>query len=71
MTRRPDFVSQSRERLWRLALQVETRKLQEAFSRRREERFSRPGGAARQFKPAGTPHTRRNLVEMKNTDVDL
>ncbi|XP_056868006.1 mucin-19 isoform X2 [Takifugu flavidus] len=52
--RRPDFISQSRQRLQRLALQAEERKLQEEFSRRREEHLSRPGGAPRQLKPAGT-----------------
>ncbi|CAF92779.1 unnamed protein product, partial [Tetraodon nigroviridis] len=51
--RRPDFLSQSRQRLRRLALQVEARKLQEVLSRRREERYGRPGGAARQLQPAG------------------
>lgn len=56
-TRRPDFISESRQRLQHLALQVEERKLQEEFSRRREEHLSRPGGAPRQLKPAGTPHT--------------
>lgn len=63
MTRRPDFISQSRQRLRRLALQVEARKLQEVFSRRREERFGRPGGAARQLRPAGTPHA---TIKIKN-----
>lgn len=67
MTRRPDFISQSRQRLRRLALQVEARKLQEVFSRRREERFSRPGGAARQLQPAGTLLAGgEKLVEMKS-----
>lgn len=57
-TRRPDFICQSRQRLKRLALQVEERKLQEVFIRRTEEHFSRPGGAAGQPKPAGTPNRR-------------
>lgn len=56
--RRPDFLSQSRQRLRRLALQVEARKLQEVLSRRREERYGRPGGAARQLQPAGTARSR-------------
>lgn len=53
--RRPYFISESRQRLRRLAQRVEARKLQEVFSSRRAERFSRPGGAARQLHPAGTP----------------
>lgn len=52
--RRPDFISQSRQRVERLALQAEERRLQEVFSREREELFSRPGGAGRLPKPAGT-----------------
>lgn len=54
-TRRPEFICQSRQRLQRLALQVEERKLQEEFSRWREEPPSRPGGALEP--PPGTPHT--------------
>lgn len=51
--RRPDFISESRQRLRRLAQQVEARKLQEVLGRRREERFGRPGGAAQQLHPPG------------------
>lgn len=51
--RRPDFISESRQRLRRLAQQVEARKMQEALSRRREERLGRPGGAAPQLHPPG------------------
>ncbi|XP_068194203.1 streptococcal hemagglutinin [Antennarius striatus] len=54
-TRRPEFISQSRRRLERLALLAEERKLQEVFSRENEERFSRPRGP----KPAGTALLRR------------
>ncbi len=52
--RRPEFISQSRQRVKRLALQVEERKLQEVFSRERDELFSRPGGPGRLPRPAGT-----------------
>lgn len=52
--RRPEFISQSRQRVKRLARQAEERKLQEVFSREREELFSRPGGPGRLPKPAGT-----------------
>lgn len=52
--RRPEFISQSRQRVKRLARQMEERKLQEVFSREREELFSRPGGPGRLPKPAGT-----------------
>lgn len=54
MTCRPKFISQSMQRVKRLALQVEERRLQEVFSREREELFSRPGGPGRLPKPAGT-----------------
>ncbi|XP_051237452.1 platelet binding protein GspB isoform X4 [Dicentrarchus labrax] len=57
--RRPEFISQSRRRVKRLALQVEERKLQEAFSRERDELFSRPGGPGRLPRPAGTALLRR------------
>ncbi|XP_068573682.1 mucin-4 [Cebidichthys violaceus] len=58
-TRRPEFISQSRWRVKRLALQAEERKLQEVFSRERDELFSRPGGPGRFQKPAGTALLRR------------
>ncbi|XP_029315845.1 uncharacterized protein alms1 isoform X2 [Cottoperca gobio] len=58
-TRRPEFISQSRWRVKRLALQVEERKLQEVFSRERDELFSRPGGPGRLAKPAGAALLRR------------
>lgn len=51
---RPEFISQSRQRVKRLALQVEERKLQEIFSRERDGLFSRPGGPGRLPRPAGT-----------------
>ncbi|CAJ1074612.1 Alstrom syndrome protein 1 homolog [Xyrichtys novacula] len=57
--RRPDFISQSRQRVKRLALQAEERKLQADFSREREELFSRPGGPGRLPRPAGTALLRR------------
>ncbi|XP_070698553.1 serine-rich adhesin for platelets [Pempheris klunzingeri] len=57
--RRPEFISRSRQRVKCLALQVEERKLQEVFSRERDELFSRPGGPGRLPKPAGTALLRR------------
>lgn len=54
---RPEFISQSRQRVQRLALQVEERKLQEVFIRERDELFTRPGGPGRLPKPAGTPRS--------------
>uniref|UniRef100_UPI0037E702C8 serine-rich adhesin for platelets n=1 Tax=Semicossyphus pulcher TaxID=241346 RepID=UPI0037E702C8 len=57
--RRPDFISQSRQRVTRLALQAEERRLQADFSREREDVFSRPGGPGRLPKPAGTALLRR------------
>ncbi|XP_044022772.1 uncharacterized protein alms1 isoform X2 [Siniperca chuatsi] len=57
--RRPEFISQSRQRVKRLALQVEERKLQEVLSRERDELFSWPGGPGRLPKPAGTALLRR------------
>ncbi|XP_076604660.1 ALMS1 centrosome and basal body associated protein isoform X2 [Chaetodon auriga] len=56
---RPEFISQSRRRVERLAQQAEERKLQEVFSRDRDELFSRPGGAGRLPKPAGPALLRR------------
>ncbi|XP_031733226.1 Alstrom syndrome protein 1-like isoform X2 [Anarrhichthys ocellatus] len=57
--RRPEFISQSRRRVKRLALQVEERKLREEFSRERDGLFSRPGGPGRLQKPAGSALLRR------------
>ncbi|XP_056282933.1 nascent polypeptide-associated complex subunit alpha, muscle-specific form isoform X2 [Pseudoliparis swirei] len=45
--RRPEFISQSRQRVMRLALQAEERNLQEVFRRERHQLFGRPGGPAR------------------------
>lgn len=56
---RPQFISQSRRRVERLAQQAEERKLQEVFSRDRDELFSRPGGAGRLPKSAGPALLRR------------
>ncbi|KAF7666136.1 hypothetical protein LDENG_00116820 [Lucifuga dentata] len=51
---RPQFLSRSRQRVTRLALQMEERKLQAVFSRERDELFNRVGGPRRLQKPAGT-----------------
>ncbi|XP_041827703.1 platelet binding protein GspB isoform X2 [Melanotaenia boesemani] len=56
---RPEFVSRSRQRLRRLALQAEERKLQAAFSRERGVLFNQPGGPTRLPKPAGTALLRK------------
>ncbi|XP_040055847.2 ALMS1 centrosome and basal body associated protein [Gasterosteus aculeatus] len=56
---RPQFLSQSRRRVKRLALQAEERKLQEAFSRERDPLFTRPGGPGRLLQPAGAAVLRR------------
>ncbi|KAM6917359.1 centrosome-associated protein ALMS1-like [Lycodopsis pacificus] len=57
--RRPQFISRSRWRVKRLALQVEERKLREEFSRERDALFSRPGGPGRLQRPAGAALLRR------------
>ncbi|KAM4625961.1 uncharacterized protein alms1 [Polymixia lowei] len=58
-TRRPHFISQSRERLKRLALQVEERRLQADFSREREQLFYRTGRHGGPARPAGSALFRR------------
>ncbi|XP_072221926.1 uncharacterized protein alms1 [Leuresthes tenuis] len=57
--RRPEFISQSRQRMRRLALQVEQRKLQAVFSQERGVPFNLSEGPARLPKPAGTALLRR------------
>ncbi|KAM3594041.1 uncharacterized protein V6R79_001041 [Siganus canaliculatus] len=57
--RRPEFISQSMQRVKRLALQVEERKLQEVFSRERRELLHGPGRAGRLLRPEGTAQLRR------------
>ncbi|XP_014067159.2 uncharacterized protein alms1 isoform X2 [Salmo salar] len=52
--RRPEFVSRSRERVKRLVLQVEERKLQVVFSRERNDLFNQPRRPGRLSQPAGT-----------------
>ncbi|XP_033499268.2 ALMS1 centrosome and basal body associated protein isoform X1 [Epinephelus lanceolatus] len=56
---RPEFISESRRRVKRLALQVEERRLQADFNRECDELFSRPGGPGRLPKPAGSALLRR------------
>ncbi|XP_074547750.1 uncharacterized protein alms1 isoform X2 [Halichoeres trimaculatus] len=57
--RRPDFISQSRQRMRSLALQAEERRLQADFSRDREELFVQPRGLGGLPRPAGTALLRR------------
>lgn len=54
---RPEFVSRSRERMKRLGLLVEERRLQAVFSREREELFNCPG-PSRPLRPAPVPRRR-------------
>ncbi|KAM8916102.1 uncharacterized protein alms1 isoform 2-T2 [Spinachia spinachia] len=56
---RPQFLSQSRRRVKRLALQAEERKLQEVFSREKDQLFTRPAGPGRLLQPAGAAVLRR------------
>nr|XP_020459791.1 Alstrom syndrome protein 1 isoform X2 [Monopterus albus] len=57
--RRPEFIAQSRQRMKRLALQVEERKLQAVFTRERDELFHQHEGLGWPPKPAGTTLLRR------------
>ncbi|XP_071354433.1 serine-rich adhesin for platelets [Trachinotus anak] len=57
--RRPEFISRSTQRVKRLALQVEERKLQADFTRERDGLFIQHGGLGRLPKPAGTALLRR------------
>ncbi|XP_026165117.1 mucin-4 [Mastacembelus armatus] len=57
--RRPEFISQSRQRVHRLALQVEERKLQADFTRERNGLFNQHGGPGRLPRPADTALFRR------------
>ncbi|XP_067099448.1 serine/arginine repetitive matrix protein 2 [Osmerus mordax] len=63
--RRPEFMSRSRERIRRLALQVEERRLQAIFSRERDELFNRPGAAGRLHRPHAGPSLLRRAVPKK------
>ncbi|XP_059422342.1 uncharacterized protein alms1 isoform X2 [Carassius carassius] len=54
---RPEFVSRSRERMKRLGLLVEERRLQAVFNREREELFNCPA-PSRPYRPAPVPHKR-------------
>ncbi|XP_067277475.1 serine-rich adhesin for platelets isoform X2 [Pseudorasbora parva] len=54
---RPEFVSRSRERMKRLGLLVEERRLQAVFSREREELFNCPG-PSRPLRPVPVPRRR-------------
>uniref|UniRef100_A0A9J7YH47 ALMS motif domain-containing protein n=1 Tax=Cyprinus carpio carpio TaxID=630221 RepID=A0A9J7YH47_CYPCA len=54
---RPEFVSRSRERMKRLGLLVEERRLQAVFNREREELFNCPA-PSRPYRPAPVPRKR-------------
>ncbi|XP_029348974.1 mucin-5AC isoform X2 [Echeneis naucrates] len=56
---RPEFISRSTQRVKRLALQAEERKLQAVFSRERHELFNQHGGPGRLPRPAGAALRRR------------
>ncbi|KAJ0008654.1 hypothetical protein NQD34_016069, partial [Periophthalmus magnuspinnatus] len=56
---RPDFVTRSRQRLERLAMQVEERRLQALLNQEREELLVRAGGPGRLPRHAGTAQLRR------------
>ncbi|XP_061102806.1 uncharacterized protein alms1 isoform X2 [Conger conger] len=63
--RRPDFVSRSRERMKRLGLQVEERRLQAVFDQEREQLFNQPGCRAQLSQPADFPAHRKKVVPRK------
>ncbi|KAJ8407628.1 hypothetical protein AAFF_G00274850 [Aldrovandia affinis] len=63
--RRPDFVSRSRERIKRLELQVEERRLQAVFEQEREQLFNRPGLRGQPFQPTGFPLHRTRVIPRK------
>ncbi|XP_037341781.2 mucin-2 isoform X2 [Pungitius pungitius] len=66
---RPRFLSRSRRRLQRLALQAEERKLQEVFSRERHQQSTGPGGAGRLLQPAGGALLRRAVPRRDDTEI--
>ncbi|XP_071369518.1 uro-adherence factor A [Centroberyx affinis] len=61
--RRPEFISQSRKRTRRLALQAEERKLQADFRREREELFDRPGRPGRLPRPMRRAVPRKEMIQ--------
>ncbi|XP_064191303.1 uncharacterized protein alms1 isoform X2 [Anguilla rostrata] len=63
--RRPDFLSRSRERVKRLELQVEERRLQAVFQQEREQLFNRPGGRGQLSQPADFSAHRKRVVPRK------
>ncbi|KAI1887480.1 hypothetical protein AGOR_G00190750 [Albula goreensis] len=64
-TRRPDFVSRSRERVKRLALHVEERRMQSVFDMEREQLFNRPGLIRDPLLPADLPVHRKRVIPRK------
>ncbi|XP_067241909.1 serine-rich adhesin for platelets isoform X1 [Chanodichthys erythropterus] len=70
---RPEFVSRSRERMKRLGLLVEERRLQAVFSREREELFNCPG-PSHSLRPAPVPRKRvvprREMVQRSKDWVE-
>ncbi|XP_048852989.1 uncharacterized protein LOC125721100 isoform X1 [Brienomyrus brachyistius] len=63
--RRPDFISRSQERMKRLGLQVEERRLQAIFAQERENLFNQPANVLMHPQPAGPPACARRAVPKK------
>ncbi|XP_036372331.1 Alstrom syndrome protein 1 homolog [Megalops cyprinoides] len=60
--RRPDFISRSRERMKRLELQVEERRLQAVFDQEREKLFNLPGHTTEPVQPEGLQADRKRAI---------
>ncbi|XP_072563236.1 uncharacterized protein alms1 isoform X3 [Paramormyrops kingsleyae] len=63
--RRPDFISRSQERMKRLGLQVEERRLQAIFAQERENLFNQPTNVLTHPQPSGPPACARRAVPKK------
>lgn len=66
--RRPEFISRSRQRVRRLALQVEERRLQAVFEER-DELFNQPRGLERMLKPSGNRSEEQVLLVTVNCRI--
>lgn len=69
--RRPEFICQSKQRVRRLALQAEERRLQATLGRDRRRLYNQPGELGRLLKSAGIQATTASVAKFNKVFTPL